>query len=218
MASKTLFTFARATALMASLLFADAALAQQVVRTVPAGGSRPASSRAAFRIKDLSKPGKPSLVSSPDIDGKVKSPGHISRGQGWKWSMLEVKYETAPEWIDEVTFTFYVLCQDSKTKEYHLFQTAVSYLDIAKGDHVAAVMLPPNAVVRYGEPVSFGVEVSIDGEKVAESATGAGGPGWWTTGLEKIPEARLKRHSGYLQDRSRTPFGVTYVDEYEAVR
>ncbi len=217
MASKTFSTFARATALIGLLLFADAALAQQVVRTVPpAGGPRPASSRTAFRIKDISKPGKSSLISSPDVDGKVKSPGHISRGQNWKWAMLEVKYETAPEWIDEATFTFYVLCQDSKTKVYHFFQTAVSYLDIAKGDHVAAAMLPPNAVVRYGEPISFGVEVAIEGEKVAETAVGVGGPGWWAT-LDRLGD-RVKRHSGYLQDRSRTPFGVTHVDEYEAVR
>ena len=43
---------------------------------------------------------------SVTIDGKVKSPGHINRGQNWKWAMLEVKYETSPDWIDEITFTF----------------------------------------------------------------------------------------------------------------
>ena len=214
MAASTTSSFSRAFALAAGaavLLFVDAAFAQ----ARPA--ARAASPRAALRIKDMAKPGRASLVASPDIDGKVKSPGHISRGQGWKWALLEVKYETAPEWIDEATFTFYVLCQDAKTKEYHFFQTAVSYLDLAKGEHFAAALLPPNAVSRYGEPISYGVEITIDGEKVASQSAGIGGEDWWTVSLDRLGD-RVKRHSGYLKDRSQTPFGVTHIDEYEAVR
>ena len=131
--------------------------------------------------------------------------------------MLEVRYETAPEWIDEAVFSFHVMCQDTKTKEYHYFQTSVTYLDIAKGDHVAAAMLPPNAVVRYGEPISFGVEISVAGEKAASASAGVGGEEWWNVALDKLGD-RVKRHGGYLLDRSKTPFGVTYVDEYEATR
>ncbi len=219
MAASTISSFARGMVIAAGaalFIFAEAA-SGQAVRTTP-GAARPAgSAKATLRIKDISKPGKQSLVSSPDIDGKVKSPGHINRGQNWKWAMLEVKYETAPEWIDEITFTFYVLCQDTKTKEFHFFQTAVSYLDIEKGDHVAAAMLPPNAVKRYGEPISFGVDITIDGENVASKAVGLGGDAWWSASLDKLGD-RVKRHSGYLKDRSQTPFGVTHIDEYEAVR
>lgn len=191
--------------------FADTAMAQ--VR--PAAGKGAASAKAVLRIKDVTKPGKPCLVASPDIDGKVKSPGRSNRNK--KWAMFEVQYDTAPEWIDEATFTFYVLCQDAKTKEFHFFQTAVTYLDIAKGDHGAAVLLPPNAVARYGEPISFGVEVSVNGEKAAAQSVGQGGENWWEASLDKLGD-RVKRHSGYLQDRSKTPFGVTFIDEYEAVR
>ena len=181
--------------------------------------ARPAARtpKAMLRVKDMSKPGRQSLVSSPDIDGKVKSPGHISRGQNWKWAMLEVRYETAPEWIDEATFSFHVMCQDAKTKEFHYFQTSVTYIDIAKGEHVAAAMLPPSAVVRYGEPISFGVDIVIDGESVATMSAGAGGEGWWSAALDKLGD-RVKRHGGYLLDRSKTPFGVTHIDEYEATR
>ena len=196
------------------LFSAPVAFAQQAAR--PAGAGR-AAPKAALRIKDVSKPGKQSLVSSPDIDGKVKPPGHINRGQNWKWAMLEVKYETAPDWIDEITFTFYVLCQDAKTKEFHFFQTAVSYLDVEKGEHFAAAMLPPNAVKRYGGPISYGVDITIDAESVATKALGLGGEGWWSTSLDKLGD-RVKRHSGYLKDRSQTPFGLTHFDEYEAVR
>ena len=211
MAASNIFSFARGIALAAGaalFIFAETASAQ----ARPAGAAK-----ATLRIKDMSKPGKQCLVSSPDVDGKVKSPGHINRGQNWKWAMLEVKYETSPDWIDEVTFTFFILCQDTKTKQFHFFQTAVSYLDIEKGDHVAAAMLPPNAVKRYGEPISFGVDITVDGESVASKSVGLGGDSWWTTSLDKLGD-RVTRHSGYLKDRSQTPFGVTHVDEYEAVR
>ena len=204
----------------ALFFFAEPASAQ-VARPAP-GVARPAgAAKATLRIKDMSKPGKQSLVSSPDVDGKVKSPGHINRGQNWKWAMLEVKYETSPEWIDEITFTFYVLCQDTKTKEFHFFQTAVSYLDIEKGDHYAAAMLPPNAVKRYGEPIAFGVDITLNGESIDTMSSGFGNNGkdpWWNSaGFNKLGD-RLVRHSGYLKDRSQTPFGVTHIDEYEAVR
>ena len=226
MAATTIFSQARALALAvsaAAFLLADAVFAQ-VARPAP-GAARPAgSAKAVLRIKDMSKPDTKSLVSSPDIDGKVKSPGHINRGQNWKWAMLEVKYETAPDWLDEITFTFYVLCKsrDPKTnlEQFHLFQTAVSYLDVEKGDHFAAVMLPPNAVKRYGNPVSYAVDIAIDGESVAQEALGMGavkGNIWWPASVEKLGD-RLVRHSGYLKDRSQTPFGVTHIDEYEAVR
>ena len=218
MTASNICSFARGLVFAAGaavFLFAEAASAQ----------ARPAAAaKATLRIKDMSKPGKQSLVSSPDLDGKVKSPGHINRGQNWKWAMLEVKYETSPDWIDEITFTFYVLskAKDPKTgvEQYHLFQTAVSYLDIEKGEHHAAAMLPPNAVKRYGEPIAYGVDITLDGESVETLSSGFGNakdPWWNSPGFNKLGD-RLVRHSGYLKDRSQTPFGVTHVDEYEAVR
>lgn len=218
MTASNICSFARGLVFAAGaavFLFAEAASAQ----------ARPAAAaKATLRIKDMSKPGKQSLVSSPDLDGKVKSPGHINRGQNWKWAMLEIKYETAPDWINELTITFYVLSKskDAKTgvEQFHLFQTAVSYLDIEKGEHHAAAMLPPNAVKRYGEPIAYGVDITLDGESVETLSSGFGNakdPWWNSPGFNKLGD-RLVRHSGYLKDRSQTPFGVTHVDEYEAVR
>ncbi len=213
MAATTIFPLVRACALaigVAAFLFVGSAFAQ----TRPAS-SRATPSRTVLRIKDMAKPGKESLVASPEIDGRVKSSGRTVRNR--RWAALEVFYETAPEWIDEISISFYVLCQNAKTKEYHFFQTAVSYLDIEKGNHVATAMLPPSAVARYGEPISYGVEISVAGEKVAMKSADIGGEAWWAASLDKLGD-RVTRHAGYLKDRSLTPFGVTHVDEYEAVR
>lgn len=176
--------------------------------------SKAGGAKAALKIKGLSKPDKTCLVSSPDFDGKVRGPNRNS-GRGRKWASLEVDYATAPDWLDEVTIRFHVMCQDAE-KTFHYFTCTVSYLNIEKGDHGACVMLPPSVVKRYGAPCAFGVEIEIEGKAVAGDSEGVGkGTPWWTK-LESV--GKLESHSGLLVDRSKTPFGITYIDEYEAVR
>lgn len=181
--------------------------------------ARPASKTAgaakvALKIKSLSKPDKSCLVSSPEFDGRVRGPNRNS-GRGNKWASLEVDYVTAPDWLDDVTFRFHVMSQDAD-KVFHYYTCTVSYLNIEKGEHGACVMLPPSAVKRYGAPCAFGVEIEIDGKVVAGDSEGVGkGTPWWTK-LESV--GKLETHSGLLQDRSKTPFGLTFIDEYEAVR
>ena len=168
-------------------------------------------------IKNIRLPtrlGNSVLVRTPEFDGKVRAPNRNPGNR--RWAQFEVSYVTTDEWIDELTFTFYVMTQEPKTKSFHMFQTTVTYLDIAKGEHGAAVMLPPAAVMRYGEAISFGVEISANGQKIGASNVGKGGPNWWTK-LD-APGLKISNHSGYLQDRSKTPFGLTYIDAYEVVR
>lgn len=178
---------------------------------VRAASGKSSSSKAAFRLKKLTEP-KNSLVKSPEFDGKVNRPDR-NNGKNKRWAAVEAEYVTTVDWVDEMTFTFHVLTEDSK-KEFHYFTTTVTYLDIAKGEHGACVMLPPAAVVRYGTPTALGVEVEAEGKQLGVEMTGIKSP-WWTQ-LDKIK--KLERHSGYLQDRSKTPFGMTHIDEYEVVR
>lgn len=194
-------------AVVATFFSVDSAYAQGVKAK---GGNQ----KIAFKLKSLSKPDKSCLVASPEFDGRVKGPGRDG-GRNKRWASLEASYVSTPDWIDEITFTFHVMSQDSE-KTFHYFTTAVSYLNVAKGEHGACVMLPPSAVARFGMPCAFGVEVSIDGDVVGADSEGMGkGTPWWNK-LESMP--KLKRHSGLLTDRSKTPFGMTFIDEYEAVR
>ncbi len=103
-----------------------------------------------------------------------------------------------------------------ENKAFHYFTTSVSYLNIAKGEHGACVMLPPSAVARYGTPVAFGVIIECEGEVVGGNSEGlSAGLEWWNK-LDDLP--KLERHAGLLVDRSKTPFALTYIDEYVAVR
>jgi len=195
-------------ACLALLLVATPAFAQQVR---PAGAPR-----LPVKIKELPKVGKAAFVNAPDIDGKVRSAGRKTGKR--QWASFEVTYLTALDWIDEVTVTFHVMSRD-KEKGLHLFQTSVTYIDIAKGEHGANVLLPPSAVERYGEPIAVGVEMSISyetqqGIKLPPLNAGVGNPGWW----EDLSKLKVTTHGGYLKDRSQTPFSVVNSDEYEVVR
>ena len=202
-------SFAVASLFAACALFAGDALAQGA----RAQGARGAAGGVPLKIRQMSKPGKPCLVPSPDIDGKVKSPGRNAKRKAW--AMLEVEYVTAPEWLDEATFIFHALAIDT-SKVIHYYTSSVTYVNIEKGEHGACVLIPPSFVKRYGEPISFGVEIEVNGTKVGEMSEGQGkGTPWWGK-VESL--GKVERHSGVMKDRSQTPFGLTHIDEYEAVR
>lgn len=198
--------FRRETSMVAVLLSlvlgAAGAFAQQ-----PAAGS----ARAEIRIRDVPRMGRSSLVRTPEYQNNAKRTGSGLRRR--EWAVLDVAYETAPDWIDEVSFTFHVMTQDAQ-RQFNYFETSVTYIDIARGDHNACVVLPPAAVARHGEPNAFGVEVFLRGERVAVKSVGAPDD-WWKLIADK---PNINRRSGYLVDRSKTPFALAFIDDYEVVR
>ncbi len=214
LSNKRAFATALAAATMAIAVTGDA-FAQARMGGAAAGAATAKASGVVLKVRQLTKPGNSCLVPSPRFDGGVKGPSRSS-GARKRWAALEVEYTTMPDWIDSATFTFHVMSVDDE-KTFHYYTTSVTYLDIAKGDHGACVMLAPSTVLRYGTPVAFGVEIEIDGKQVALESEGQGkGSPWWT----RLDGGKMKveRHAGYLLDRSKTPFGLTHIDEYEAVR
>lgn len=200
-------------------LLATAAVALTIAFAGTAfGQARPAGAAkqdVPLKVKDVSKVGNQCLVPSPIFDGRVKGPGRSS-GAKKRWASLEVGYMTRPDWIDSATFTFHVMtCDDEGT--LHYFTTTVTYLDIAKGEHGACVMLPPSTVLRCGVPLAFGADIEVDDKFVGFASEGQfKGQQWWKS-LESTKK-KIIRHTEGLVDRSKTPFGLTHIDEYEAVR
>ncbi len=191
-----------AAAAMLVLLSVEVALAQQPAAAPP---------RAAVRIRNMPRVGRPSLTRTPDYQNNVRRTGSGARRR--EWALFEVNYETAPEWIDELTFTFHVMTQDAQ-KQYHYFETTVTYIDVARGEHIACVVLPPAAVARYGESNAFGVEIMAAGERIAFKGVGPADE-WWRM-IDGNPN--IHKRPGYLVDRSKTPFAMAYIDDYEVVR
>lgn len=202
----------RSFAILACTLFImaspDGAPAQQrpaVAVGAPAG--------TLLRIRDLPKMGRSTMMRTPEYQSNVSRTARGTRRL--EWAVLEVEYETAPEWIDEVSFTFYLMTHDRRNKnQYNYFETSATYVDVARGTHRACVVLLPAAVERYGEPSAFGVDIFVQGERVATQSVGSIEE-WW----KKISgQPNINTRSGYLVERSKTPFAWAFIEDYEVVK
>lgn len=209
----------------ASLSFVALPAAGQVVRR-PAVGRNPAAvaqaDRDAARIRKITGLGSRGKIRTPEFRvsstrASVNPPGH--------WIQITTEYATKPEWIDELVFQYYVITEtrDAGKKLYSLFRATVRYGDVERGTrHFSTVFLKPNTVKRFGEPIGMAVEISYKGNVVATDSdvkAGAGLPDgeWWKNPHVTDSDA-VKTRSGYLLNRSETPFALIDIDDYETIR
>ncbi len=127
-----------------------------------------------------------------------------------EWQRVAVRYDTEPDWIDEIEFRYLVLVKNPKTSAYTLFPGAVTYVDVAKGKgHVSTVFLRPQTLERYGPVEWAGVKVFVGGEQVAVGQV-PDDPKPWTANVRAVENVLL--------NRSRTPFALIAVDNYETIK
>jgi hypothetical protein len=139
---------------------------------------------------------------------RTAAPGQASARQPDWWRVM-VEYETAPDWIDELEFTYYVYMKDQSNKGAEvMFSATVSYVNVAKGRHVSDMFLQPNVLTRLGRVEQVAVVVKAKGAVVATEST-AKTPNWWD---------RFSPVSGVLLNRSQTPFAYIDYDLYEAIK
>lgn len=142
------------------------------------------------------------------------------------WGVLDVDFDTAPEWINELSVTYTVVLHNDKAaqgeKPISFFQVTSIYTDIARGrDHKAGVVLVPVALERFGRPIGFAVQMFVEGALVAEDGVGdgvlSGQDKWWKN--EKITASpNVQKRDGYLLERSKSAFSLVDIDSYEASR
>lgn len=187
------------------LLMAGNAFAQQAERA-----------DQILRIRRMPRLGRQMLERTPAFD--VRGAGAVRNPRNWAHILLEL--ETAPEWIDELSFTYYLMTQVRGETAFSLFQTTVRYGDIPRGQHQSSVLLMPAAVERFGEPIALGVEISYDGQVVAtESASTLPAlEGEWWRNERVVDSPNVTRREGYLLDRSQTPFALVNWDDFLVVR
>jgi len=190
-------------------------------------GAVPGAARGtelAARIRRMPKLNRSIQQRTPEF---TQTSGRVSRGKPREWALFEVTYETAADWSDEISFTYYVMAErravDGK-KEYSLYQTTVRYVDVARGEHISCVVLPPTALQRYGDPVALAVEITApDGTSLATDSVNDGREGkalpveWWKA-KEVLDSKSVVRRDAYLVDRSKTPFAWVNMDDYEVVK
>ena len=177
-----------------------------------------APSSDILRIRKVTELGR-------DMFQRAPSMGNRSPKQK-DWGVLDVTFDSAPEWIDEMTVTFTVMLQNKKAKQgepaFSLLTLTSEYRDIAQGrDRKAGVVVLPVAMERHGQPIGIGVQFFRDGQLIAESGVGAESLSsqekWWAN--PRVTDSpNVKKRDGYLIERSKSPFALVDIDSYEASR
>jgi hypothetical protein len=195
-----------------TVLVSSLAQAQRPAAPVaPATPTAPAAADAIIRIRDLAGLGARAKVTTPRYTVNVSGSG---RGEAKQWIQLATEYDTAPAWIDQITFQYYVLLArevKGSAREYTLLRGSETYMDVAAGRrHLSTMYLRPTAVPRYGEPVAVAVEVTYQGNVIArQDVKEMELPDqWWTR-----PQLSIKE--GYVLRRQETPFWFANYDDYE---
>lgn len=174
-------------------------------------------------INRFPTPGKAGMIKVPEFQANVAGMQSPIGGRKREWALFEVKYSTGAKWTDELAFTYHVLCKgrDEKTKAeaFSYYTATIRYADVPKGPHMSCAVLPPNLVERYGEPVAVALEIMGKSEVLASQHAESGMtlPKEWWKDSKVMDDKRLTRRNG-LVDKSKTPFALINLNDYEVVQ
>lgn len=173
--------------------------------------AQPAAAPAGGPVPLIIRKISPGRVETPEY--QIKKSQFAARTR--QWFQLIVDYDTAPEWIDEAVFTYYVAVKARKPEPgknpITVFKGEVSYINIERGKHKSDIYLHPSTVARFGDVERIAVEVRVGGAVVAREGMPAGSANtrWWES---------FSPLEGYLLNRMQTPFAMLNFDDYEAVK
>jgi len=227
---KQFVSFPRAGVFLALAAAGMAALVS-AQRTATQPPTAQASAAAQVKIKNVPKPGRGLLVSTPDFGARATGLSQpLSRGRPKEWAVIDVTYETKSpaKWTDNVYATFYVMTEGmspDRKQELSFYTLRVQYVNVADGDHRAGVVLPPSILERYGQVVAIACEITADGadkpdvkSEISASYLSSFKDDWWKNDqVMNNQKTEVKKRDGLLE-RSKTPFALVYPDDYEAVR
>ncbi len=174
-----------------------------------------------LRVRKFEALGTKTRVRTPIFQTSYSAPVQRQR----EWYQLVVRYETAPEWLDQLVVSYYVMTQTTVDGRpaFSLFKKRVTYRDIARGrDHMATAYLRPTTLLRYGAVVAVAAELSFltdQGEAtVPLQDTATRLPERWWVNPQVVESATVTVRDGLLLDRSQTPFAVINTDDYEVMQ
>lgn len=190
-------------------------LAVFIVGTVSAQGEQQASE--LLRIRKLTDLNKEYRQRASTLGTRSVKPRD--------WGVFDVTFDTAPEWIDELTVTFTIMLHNDKAKQgekpMSLMTLTVMYSDIAQGrDRKAGVVISPPALERYGSPIGFSAQIFVAGQLAAEEGVVTGAlrkqPEMWWKNPQIVDSPNVQKRDGYMVERSKSVFNLVDIDAYEA--
>ncbi|MFA7172573.1 MAG: hypothetical protein WC340_04025 [Kiritimatiellia bacterium] len=175
-----------------------------------------------IRIERMPPPNKTAVIRTPEYNVQVQNTMPKVTRKPREWALFEVKYSTSAKWTDSLTFNYHVMTKgaDDDGKEiFNYYTTVVRYIDIPKGSHMSCVAIPPSQVERYGSPVAVALEIIDQEGEICDTKTEKTIPlpeEWWKNPAV-LDNEKLKRRVGMV-DRSKTPFALINIDDYEVVQ
>ncbi len=202
-----------------AVFVASSALAQTSARRPAAGARAPEIKIKIKKLEGLDREGK---MLTPEF--RTNYSRSAKRGE---WCEIKTEYYTYDEWLDELTFSYYVMVRATEGEArgtYSFYDLTVRYVDVEKdNDHVSTVYLHPKTVERFGWPVAIGVVITAGGKEVAKDVEASipmpKNEDWWKSdAVLKNPRVKVTKRSGRLLNRSQTPFALVNIDDYEVIQ
>ena len=178
------------------MLIAVAFLPLQMQAQVRAPGGR------EFQITKITK----NLVATPDY-----GPGQYRADANQRWLEVEVEFNAVPEWTDEVTLKYYILFNG------RLLTGEVTHVNISGGLNRSVMYVLPVALARFAgnRPLLPNMIPNIAAQ-ILQGGTVKGelslvrAPAQWFAALPPI--------SGFVLNKSETPFAPLYWDRYAQIK
>lgn len=167
----------------------------------------------------------PDLAITPDYSFSLGPQGkRVQKNKNWL--EVEVSFDWTPrnpkpEFLDELTLNYYILLnnKDRENPKGTLLTGSVTHVAIPHGKGMNSVMyISPRTLERFfagkvpstanSAVLDAGVTVTQQGQLVAESSWK--GRGQWWSGFQQV--------SGYVLNKSETPFAPLVWDYYEAIK
>lgn len=173
----------------------------------------------AQQIKAMTSPVDIRRLDGGSVDTPVFAvKGYSSSASPEEWFRAYVEYDSEPDWLDELSFTFYVILR-GKTKDappVSLLKEEVTYQHIASGKkHQADIFVHPNILSRFGEVELVAVEIRRDGLLLARAGKPSPPDAWW----DRIAQGTLGVPvTGMLTRRDQSPFALVEIDQHEMIK
>ena len=167
----------------------------------------------------------PDLVTTPEYSFNY-GPKNKKVARNKDFLEVEVSFDwqpknAKPEFLDELTFNYYILLNNKNRENPKgtLLTGSVTHIAIPQAKAMNSVMyISPRTLERFFEGkspttasaavIDVGVTITKQGQLVAEASWKGRGQ-WWS---------ELQQVSGYVLNKSETPFAPLAWDYYEAIK
>jgi hypothetical protein len=149
-----------------------------------------------------------------------RSPQYDDGGGRDDWYVIRTQYTTRTDWIDELTFTYYVLFRPDRdaagtlmdpASQVLILKGSVTYIHIPDGRRESLMFVHPRLLERFGvvERIAVVVTTPASAAPLGFASEPPARTPWW----QQAPAIE-----GLLMHRDQSPYGPVLADDHEMIR